>query len=220
MTTATATAATRPAQPKCVRPGCPRLQYHRPDVPLCEPHARQAGLVQEYVPNSAAVDFLQPWVELGFSPLSLVRTAGLSNGQYTLIKDGSDLQADTFRRLVDNMDPMQCMTFPGWMVMRRLFTMRGAGLSRREIIARTGVTQATVDSLTHTPRRLIKRRNAIPIFTLYDEVRTQPVKPPTPPARRAGYPVPFAWDNIDDPDEGRGSLHPVPRSLRVQEEWT
>ena len=185
-----------------------------------QPHARAAGLVEEYVPNSAAVDFLQPWVELGFSPLSLVRTAGLSNGHYSLIKDGSDLTAPTYRRLVENMDPMKSMTFPGWMVTRRLFTMRGAGLTRQEIMDRAGVTQATVDSLTYTPRRLIKRHTAVPIFALYDEVRTQPVKPPTPASRRAGYPVPFLWDNIDDPDEGRGPLCPVPRSERVQEEWT
>ena len=220
MTTATAPAPTRSTQPMCARPGCPRLQYHRPDVNLCEPHARAAGLVREYVPNSAAVDFLQPWVELGFSPLSLVRTAGLSNGQYSLLKDGSDMQADTFRRLVDNMDPMKCMTFPGWMVTRRLFTMRGAGLTRTEIMARTGVTQSTFDSLSHTPRRLIKRFIAVPFFRAYDEVKWEPVKPPTPAARRAGYPVPFVWENIDDPDEGHGPLRPVPRSERVQEEWT
>lgn len=220
MTALLAPARTRPTQPTCVRPGCPRVQYHRPDVSYCEPHARAAGLVEEYVPNSAAVDFLQPWVELGFSPLSLVRAAGLSNGQYSLIKDGSDLTAPTYRRLVENMDPMKSMTFPGWMVTRRLFTMRGAGLTRREIMDRTDVTQASVDSLTHTPRRLIKRHIAIPIFTLYEEVRSEPVKRPTPAARRAGYPVPFVWDNIDDPEEGHGSLRPVPRSLRVQEEWT
>lgn len=220
MTATLAPQRTRPTQPTCARPGCSRVQYHRPDVPYCDPHARAAGLVEEYVPNSAAVDFLQPWVELGFSPLSLVRTAGLSNGQYSLIKDGSDLTAPTYRRLVENLDPMKCMTFPGWMVTRRLCTMRGAGLSRREIMDRTGVTQSSVDSLQHTPRRLIKRQIALPFFRVYDEVLREPVKRPTPPARRAGYPVPFAWDNIDDPDEGRGSLLPVPRSERVEEEWT
>lgn len=213
MTTAVST-------PPCARPGCSRLQYHRPDVNLCETHARAAGLVEKYVPNSAAVDFLQPWVELGFSPLSLVRTAGLSNGQYSLIKNGSDLTAPTYRRLVENLDPMKCMTFPGWMITRRLFTLRGAGMSRAEIMERTGITQSTVDSLVYTPRRLIKRHTAVPIIELYEEARWAPVRKPTPAARRAGFPVPFEWDNIDDPGEGRGPLRPVPRSERVQEEWT
>lgn len=208
MTTADDTSTNRttdgPTMPACSRTGCTKRAW-RWGKGMCMPHARATpGHLNSRVPSAPVTRHLQECVALGASTVQIARDLGVAetvvyrhlHGQRPTMpaKTAKTLMRATAQMRADN------AAVPAWPTGRRLRSLRAAGWTTKELADALESHRSQISKVCageHPMVRLIFARRVEEFFAGHLEV----IRPPSVAAKKAGWPLPIEWQNIDDPDE-------------------
>lgn len=152
-------------------------------------------------------DHVQPILDRGFTLRAISRGIGLHPGSLDLCATVGTC-APTTRRALLALDINQCHPQPAWRATRRIRALMAAGVTLDTIAAGTGLHASYISQLAAERKIRIDRENFLRIDQAWRARKDQPVRPANGHVARRGWAVPWAWDDIDGPDD----LH---RDMRV-----
>ena len=192
----------------CVRAGCTNKMYSFRSGGYCHSHAKIFALdtVGPYVAHDDVARFLWPQIRRGYHLVSMFTTVGLSKGTATQFERGCAMQSTTFDRLRD-LDVEQCRRIPAYRARRRLQSLRAAGM-RVADLETPGLSYSTISRLcsASTAPQFVEQDVHREVMQLWDEHADGQVTEPVRWMARWGWATPWAWEDIDDPDEKHGTM--------------
>lgn len=194
----------------CARPGCDRKAAQATHG-LCPPHAKAIGVNDSIIPADAVYrDFDQLRAD-GWTLDQITEATGISHT--TMVRFSTRDRKHTrmsiaaaLHQLVGTQPPARRLV-DATPYRRRLRSLQAAGFTQRELCRLVGLTQGTMSELCSGVARYVTSTTAASVSDVWNKHYAMPVKGPTLLARRNRWPVPLAWDDIDDPAEEPGITH-------------
>lgn len=196
---------------KCRRPNCTRRATPRAAHRLCPGHAHVAGVENPYIDATVAQEQVAAMRRAGWTMPQIADETGL--GLNTVKR----LDARAYKRVrtataraihaAAPLDPPPGHLVDAMGVRRRLRSLQAAGWSLDRLCDYLDMSRAAVWCLTSGSATQTLPSTDRTIRAAWDALHMQPVGKPTSSARKHGWPVPMAWEDIDDPDEEPGVTH-------------
>lgn len=194
--------------PTCQRETCTNIAMNAKHG-YCLKHAQGTGLMDHHVPAEPTKNRIHQLLNNGWTIRAIAASAGLTTVTIGNITSGrtTSVRTSTARKINQltnhtNKGPW----LPAWPTQRRLRSLQAAGWTQTAIANATNTSQAGISTLT-TGKRHVTRATAENIAALYAKHEGDPVREPSPAARKHGWVPPAWWDNIDNPEEQPGVTH-------------
>lgn len=146
----------------------------------------------------------------GWTQATIAATAGVHRTTVARICDGTYAQVreSTAKKILAvGVASRGSERQPAISTARRLRSLQAAGYSQSRLERCTGVDQTTISKLSLGKQRVVTTDIATRVDAVWVRLANRPVMPPTPQAVARRWPVPMAWNDIDDPDEEPGVTH-------------
>lgn len=195
-----------PDKPRCGYDGCTSLANQ--GGRYCNRHALATGTMEHLVPAARCRDHLEHLTTHGANLDQVSAQIGVSRKTLWKISTGRQgLVRPSTEALICAAVPVHsAVRPPAWPSRRRVHSLMAAGHSLAEIAGLAGVSVRTVAKIASDEDALhVSPATAAGIARAWHTLRREPVAPPDPRVAAHGWPVPWEWDRIDDPQETRGS---------------
>lgn len=192
------------ASPKCKRPSChkkaPKGQYG-----YCRTHSKSLGYAKPKVPYRDAMAIINRALNAGMNIPQIAKATGLEDSTLrTIIKtERPTVRHSTYAALqtLDTNNQPDPAYHPAWPIVRRVQALRAIGHTVKEIAEGTDLDPRVICRLSRPDKGEVRATTHHNIMRYYEAHKADPARRPTRQTAEQGWPVPAAWDNIDDPDE-------------------
>lgn len=195
---------------KCARPNCSRAATRGASHGLCRNHATAAGVAAPMLPAHPVAEHIRDLHRHGWSMRGIAAAAGVDDSTVMRIFRGeyAYLRTSTATKLeaVGIMD-VGARTQSAAGSIRRVQALQAAGYDQVRLAAETGVDQTTISKLSRGVQARVNTDIALKIDAAWQRLAALPVGEPTRLAKANRWPVPMAWNDIDDPMEEPGHTH-------------
>ena len=178
--------------------------------PYSEKHAKAYGYRLPKVSTHMARVVIAELQAAGWSQRAIAEAAGVAENTVWQATRNEVMRTQSARKIVALRGKLpNPHRVPAWPSMRRLRSLQAAGHTGKQLAEGTGIPASTISFIVNAKGDLIARTQAEVISRFWREHCTDPVRTPTPTAKRNHWPVPMWWDNIDNPREKPGVTHCV-----------
>lgn len=189
--------------PICVRPNCTRAQPgHGGYDGLCFHHAKAAGIAHHLVPWHKVHAELERLINGGWTLNAIEEDYLIFN---TTLRDIKFHRRDRFKhttyQALKEIPTLSPYRRPAWPLRRRVNAMRAIGITFVEIGEEIGEKAATVQHLSYERARWATPELDEKIRAFYAKHQADPVREIDTKTKKLNLKKPFAWDNIDNPEE-------------------
>ena len=140
----------------------------------------------------------------GYSLRQLAHTAGVSYQAFTrVVRLGTAMQRDTYNQLRATPPTHEPSRVPMWPLTRRVRSLQAIGFSQARISRDLNLDRSVVSQISRGVWETVTVDVDRLIRSYYSEHSLSPAGTPTRGAEKGRWPVPFQWENIDDPNEVR-----------------
>ena len=185
----------------CARTKCTRPAVRGAGHGLCRFHAAAAAATNPHVDVTPVRAHVQHLNREGWTLAAIARAANVDPVTVQRINSGKyrQIRRDTARKI----GAVRTTSTGKWSVdvtptMRRLRSLQAAGYTQSELGRITGLDQTTISTLSLGKRERCTTAVAEQVHNLYSMLCAEPVADPTPLARERRWPVPMAWNDIDN----------------------
>ena len=176
--------------------------------PYCDKHAKAYGYRLPKVSTHIVRTVIAELQAAGWSQRAIAEAAGVAENTVWQATRRDVMRMQTARRIVALRGKTpNTHRVPAWPSARRLRSLQAAGWTGKQLAEGTGIPTSTISFIVNAKGDLIARTQAEVISRFWREHCTDPVRTPTPTAKRNHWPVPMWWDNIDNPREKPGVTH-------------
>lgn len=182
----------------------------------CSYHALRLGTRRPNSDPEVARRLLNQLRATGWTVKAISESTGLSDTALTNIANRATGAAHhrTIALLegLQGTPPVGVDMLPAWPYTRRIRALAAAGHRQEDLARRMGLSKSMLSKLALGKSQLVAKRTANAVMEVWGELAHQPlVGPPTFTAARLKWEPPFAWDDIDNPEEH----HPEPNTAVV-----
>lgn len=189
--------------PICVRPNCTRAVTHSKDYDgLCFHHAKAAGIAHHLVPWHKVHAELERLINGGWTLNAIEEDYLVFN---TTLRDIKYHKRDRFKhstyQALKEIPTLSPYRRPAWPLRRRVNALRAIGITFVEIGEEIGEKAANVQYLSYERARWATPDLDEKIRAYYAKHEADPVREIDTKTKKLNLKKPFAWDNIDNPEE-------------------
>ena len=204
---------------KCVRPTCSRAVTNPKDYDgLCFQHALQAGIAHHFIPWEEANRELQRLMEGGWT-ISKIQDDYAVNHQ--ALRDILYHRRERFRhntvQALRDAPTQSPYRRPVWPLRRRVRALYALGFTYPEMGRAMGEKPEAIQHLSYDRATWTSPTLDTKIRAFYDEHKNDPQRPIEGKRMQAGHPLPFDWDDIDNPleEHQRRRYYPTHRHRKL-----